>query len=236
VPHAPLLLPDVGGSRTDIALDQVRAASREVARSLAGTLVVVSPHARTTGVYASARGGLRGFAVPHADAAYAVDRDVSARVASGWGRPTADEPLDHGVVVPLQLLDWQEPVVAIGLAEDEPDLPEVALSLSTALAEVAEWHEMSVVASVNGGAGVTPRAPLTQLPHGIALEEELTAALEGDVVSLATVAPRLAAEAGSCSLGPLLVFAHLFAHASVRVLAHEWPYGVGYPVALAEQR
>jgi aromatic ring-opening dioxygenase LigB subunit len=215
-------------------LERVRAASREVARALDGILVVVSPHSRGTGVYTSTRGGLRCFGVPRADAAYAVDRDVSARVASGWGRSTLEGPLDHGVVVPLELLGWSGRLVAIGLAEDEPDLPEAALSLTRALTELPEWHEMSVVASVNGGAGVIPRGPLTELPRGRSLEEELSAALEGDVASLTSLAPRLATDAGSCSLGPLLVFAHLFAGASVRLLAHEWPYGVGYPVALVE--
>jgi len=216
-------------------LERVRAASREVAHCLDGILVVVSPHSRGTGVYTSTRGGLHAFGVPRADATYAVDRGVSARVASGWGRPTLDEPVDHGVVVPLELLGWTGSVVAIGFAEDEPDIPEAARSLSRALAELPEWSAMSVVASVNGGAGVIPRGPLTELPRGRSLEEELAAALEGDVASLTSLAPQLASDAGSCSLGPLLVFAHLFAGATVRLLAHEWPYGVGYPVAAVER-
>lgn len=143
-----------------------------------------------------------------------------------------DDPLDHGIVVPLELLAWSDPVVAVGFAEDEPDVAGAALSLADTMGSI----EADVVASVNGGVGVTARGPLTELPRGRELEEELRGALGGDPALLEEVAPRLATEAGSCGLGPLLVFARLFAGASMEVLAHEWPFGVGYPVAVTRDR
>lgn len=227
-PHAPLLVLDRAPLSEDGAVERVRAASRECARRLDAPLVVVSPHSRETGVYVSTRGGLRGFGLPRADASYAIDLELSARVASGWGRPTLDEPLDHGISVPLQLLGWTGPAVAVGLAEEDPDIEAAA----TSLAEVLGRLPGTVVASVNGGVGVTARGPLTELPEGRALEESFSAALATDVGSLGTLAPRLASEAGSCGLGPLLVLARLFGGVSMEVLAHEWPYGVGYPVAI----
>ena len=229
VPHAPLLVLEQPSRRAGIALERVRAASREVARILTGTLVVVSPHARRTGVYVSTRGGLRGFGVQRADAAYDVVEGLSARVAAGWGRPKVHDPLDHGITVPLELLARSGSVVAIGIAEDEPDVGGAAVSLARAL----EPLDVPVVASVTSGAGVTPRGPLTELPNGLVLEEELREVLEDDMGGLRELAPRLATEAGSCSLGPLLVLAHLFAGTSMEVLAHEWPVGVGYPVAVS---
>lgn len=227
-PHAPLLVLDDARSGPEGAVERVRAASRECARSLEGPLVVVSPHARETGVYVSTRGGLRAFGVPRADAPYAIDLELSTRVASAWGRPALEEPLDHGITVPLRLLDWTEPVVAVGLGERERDIDAAAASL----ADVLRTVQGSVVASVNGGAGVTARGPLTKLPQGRALENALLWALQKDVASLETLGPRLASEAGSCGLGPLLVLARLFPGASMEVLAHEWPFGVGYPVAI----
>lgn len=227
-PHAPLLILDDARSAQNSAVQRVRAASRECARGLEGPLVVVSPHSRETGVYVSTRGGLADFGVPRADAPYAVDTELSARVASAWGRPTLEEPLDHGITVALQLLGWTEPVVAVGLGERDPDIPAAAASL----ADVLRPLEGSIVASVNGGAGVTARGPLTELPEGAALEESFSEALRTDVGALGRLAPRLASEAGSCGLGPLLVLARLFPGASMEVLAHEWPYGVGYPVAI----
>ena len=230
VPHTPLLVLDDARSRADVALGRVRAASREVARVLTGTLVVVSPHARQTGVYLSTHGGLGAFGIPRADATYDVDGELSARVASGWGRPTVGEPLDHGISVPLHLLARENRVVAVGIAEDEQDVTGVARSL----ARILQPMDVSVLASVNSGAGVTARGPLTKLPNGIALEEELRTVLEKDVGGLLELAPRLASEGGGCSVGPLLVLAHLFQGSSMQVLAHEWPVGVGYPVALTE--
>ena len=230
VPHAPLLVVDDPLSRGDIALKRVRAASREVARVLTGTLVVVSPHARRTAVYLSTRGGLRAFGVPRADATFRVDADLSARVAATWGRPAVDGPLDHGITVPLELLGHEGPLVAVGIAEDETDVDGAARTVADALRPL----DASVLASVNGGAGVSGRGPLTELPHGVALEEDLGRVLRQDVAGLHDLAPRLSTIGGSCSLGPLLVLAHLFAGCSMRVLAHEWPVGVGYPVAMTE--
>ena len=228
VPHAPLLVLDDARSRADAALARVRAGARDVATLLGQTLVVISPHAPATGVYLSTRGGLRAFGLPRADAAYDVDQDMSARVVERWGRPALDEPLDHGITVPLQLLGHQGPVVAAGIAENEVDMTGAAGSLARAL----EPLEVSVVASVNGGAGVTARGPLTELAEGAALEAELRTVLEDDVGGLHDLAPRLAAGGGSCSLGPLLVLAHLFEGTAMDVRAHEWPVGVGYPVAV----
>ena len=228
VPHAPLLVLDDARSRADVALERVRAGAREVATLLAGTLVVVSPHAPATGVYVSTRGGLRAFGVRRQDAAYNVDQGMSARVAARWGWPALDRPLDHGVTVPLRLLAHDGPAVAVGIAENETEVADVARSLAHAL----EPLEAAVVASVNGGAGVTARGPLTELPRGAALEAELRGVLEEDLGGLHELAPRLVAEGGSCSLGPLLVLAHLFEGVSMNVVAHEWPVGVGYPVAV----
>ena len=230
VPHAPLLVMDNPRSRGDSALERVRAASREVARVVPGTLVVVSPHARRTGVYLSTRGGLRAFGVARADATCRVDADLSARVADRWGRPVVGGPLDHGITVPLELLGHEGPVVAIGIAEDEADVEGAARTVAEALRPL----DASILASVNSGAGVTGRGPLTELPGGVALEEELGRVLRQDVAGLHELTKRLATLGGSCSLGPLLVLAHLLPGRSMQVLAHEWPVGVGYPVARTE--
>lgn len=227
-PHAPLLLLNGALAPEQAAVERIREASRGVALSLGGTLVVISPHSRRTGVYLSARGGVSGFGIPRADAAFDVDRELSARIASSWRRPTLPDPLDHGVVVPLELLSWSGRVVAIGIAENEPQVEAAAASLAEALGP----EEATIVASVNGGVGVTARGPLTELPGGRALEEDLRRVLERDLSELEELAPRLAAAGGSCALGPLLVLAHLFEGISMDVRSHEWPFGVGYPVAI----
>lgn len=230
LPHAPLLLLDVAGSRDHAAVERVRAASRALAAEMSETLVVVSPHACETGVYVSTRGGLSHFGLPRADARFELDMAASARIGSGWGRPMLSDPLDHGVTVPLGLLSWERPVVAIGIAETESEVAAAASSL----AEVLGSLDATVVASVNGGAGLTPRAPLTELPEALAAEEDVRRALTRDLADLIGVAPRLATAAGSCALGPLLVLARLFPGISMDVRSYEWPFGVSYPVAVTK--
>lgn len=231
LPHAPLLLLDETPAREQAAVERVRAASRALAAELSGTLTVVSPHARETGVYLSTRAGLRDFGVPRPDAPVEIDVDTSARIGSAWDRPMLSAPLDHGVAVPLALLSWEGPVVAIGIAEREPDIAAAASSL----AEVLTSQDATLIASVNGGAGVTPRAPLTELPGGLALEKDVRRVLGRDLTDLEDLALRLATDGGSCALGPLLVLARLFYGMSMDVRAYEWPFGVGYPVAITKR-
>lgn len=229
LPHAPLLLPEVLEGPEDDALARVRAACATAARGLDGSrAVVASPHANRTGVYVSPYGDLADLG-PRAPAALCpLDLQLAEEVAERWGRPLLDEPLDHGIVVPLLLSPPSGTIVAIGF-EDAADATDDASELATVLAELD--LEATVIASANLSAGITERAPLTRLPGAEELEIETAKGLEQDAASLLETAPRLATLAGSCSAGPLTLFGRLFGRRSVEVLAHEWPFGVGYLVA-----
>lgn len=229
LPHAPLLLPEVLESSPESATARVRAGCVAAAPSISGPrALVVSPHALRTGVYASPYGDLAALG-PRAPAALcALDVVLTEEIARRWDRPLLDEPLDHGVVVPLLLANPTVPIVAIGL-EEGGDAAAEAASLARVLEELGA--EGTLVASANLSAGLTDRAPLTRLSGAEELERELVDALQRDVGSLLQTAPRLASEAGSCALGPLALLGHLFGGRPAEVLAHEWPYGVGYLVA-----
>lgn len=231
VPHAPLLVPGVSASPELGALERVRAATRDVARAWGRTTVLISPHGSSAGVYRGTRGDLDAFGVRGAVAQWNLDENAGEALRMGWDRPWLDEPCDHGVVVPLLLAGPTEPIVAVAMS-NETDPAEEARSLADAIAALE--GEVSVVASVNTGAGITPRAPLTELPGSAALEAELRGVLERDVGGLLELAPRLGSEGGSCGAGPLMVLGHLFGGARARVLSHEWPVGVGYLVATVE--
>lgn len=231
MPHAPLLTPYVPRSRAEPALDRVRAAVHEAARGFERTTVIVSPHGTSTGVYVHPSADLDAFGLTRASARVDVDERAARTLAEAWGRPLLDGPPDHGVVVPVMLGPVAGPAVCVAFAEGT-DPTDDASSLADAIAT----GDLDVIASVNTGAGITERAPLTKLDEAVALEAELAAALEAGARSIADVAARLASEGGSCSLGPLLVFARLFAGVPARVLAHEWPFGVGYLVAVAERK
>ena len=229
LPHAPLLLPEVLVSSREGAAARVRAGCVAAALSMSGPrALVASPHAVRTGVYVSPYGDLAALG-PRAPAALCpLDLAFSEELARRWGRPLLEEPLDHGIVVPLLLAEPAVPVVAIGFEEGGESAEEAA-----SLAQILRDLEMegSVVASANLSAGLNDRAPLTRLTGAEQLERETTEALMRDAGTLLQNAPRLAAEAGSCGLGPLALLGHLFEGSPAEVLAHEWPYGVGYLVA-----
>jgi hypothetical protein len=210
------------------ALEDVRAATRALVDSAPPVAVLVSPHASKSGVYVETRGDLSAFGVPRADARLHLKMDLVDAVAERWGRPLIDEPLDHGIVVPLLLGFHETTVIAVGL-EEGATAEEDEVSLAGALRSLGP--EISVVASVNTGAGITPRAPLSEIPGSIGLESGLRDAMERDGAELAAFASRLGREAGSCGGGPLGVLARLFAGRRFATLAHEWPFGVGYLVA-----
>ena len=179
-------------------------------------LVVVSPHGPETGAYEDLSGDLSSFGVEGGD--------VSVTTSPVPGLGVVKEPVDHGVLVPLRLLSWDRPAAGVCFVEDGGvrDLVPVERAISSLTERVA------VVVSANLSAGLTPRAPLTEIEGAVAAETEVVEALRSDVGSLLQGARELP---GGCSAATLMLMARLFGGRSARVLAHEWPVGVGYLVA-----
>lgn len=187
-------------------------------------LVVVSPHGARTGVYRSCAGSLAPFGVDD------VEVDFGPPPADVTRLDVLDEPVDHGVLVPLRLLGAKAPVVGIAFAEgqgavDPDDLGRVKHAISEISGDVA------VVISANLVAGLSPRAPMTELLGAEDAEHLLLDMIQTDLGRLATGATSIADRGRSCSLAPLLLMGELFDGHKARVLAHEAPVGVGYLVA-----
>ena len=234
LPHAPLLLPEVGSDARHDPAARVRAGCSAAGRVISGPrALVASPHAMRTGVYVNPYGDLTRFG-PRAPAALCpLDLEVAEEIAQRWEKPLVEDPLDHGIVVPLLLAAPAAPIVAIGF-EEGSDPGHEAAALATVIAEMD--LDGSLVASANLSAGLTDRAPLTRLAGAEELERELVDRLSRDAGSLLETAPRVSTESGSCGLGPLALIGHLFGGSPAEVLAHEWPFGVGYLVATLEGR
>src|SRR6516165_9946242 len=116
MPHAPVLVPPIGGSRAKEVAASVGAmaeAARRVIRALPETIVVISPHSPRRpgafGIWADRRisGSLAQFGAPTAAVDLPADESLAEMVAEEaqsraakiwWMR---DEELDHGAVVPL---------------------------------------------------------------------------------------------------------------------------------------
>ena len=254
VPHAPLLSEWVAGRKVSGAAAEVKAAF-ELFRSggrwdlgVADLLVVASPHGSATGVFASIEGSLEPFGsgLPALDAP--GDREAALAVAASSGLPLLDGPIDHGVIVPLLLLlesvpELAEgeaetlspvrfpPIVAMVQAEDDPDPLAFGRAVAEATRQLATDRSVAFLASAHTGAGLSPRAPLTELDAAKELDQRLIETLRTDVAGISAIAFSDWRAAGSCGAGPLSAFGYLFAGNAAEIAAYEAPYGVGYLVA-----
>ncbi|MDQ3982440.1 MAG: hypothetical protein M3271_07145, partial [Actinomycetota bacterium] len=122
MPHAPLLLPEVGAPDGTAAVTE---AIRSLELGRADVLVIVSPHGSSTGVHARTKGNLDAFGPRGIDVERPTDTAFARALAGAWGRPLLDQALDHGAVVPLKLLHTRGlPVVAVAFREGTPPVEE----------------------------------------------------------------------------------------------------------------
>lgn len=234
VPHAPVLLPEVNGSGGA----EIRDAAASLDLGSADALIVVSPHAAADVVYLRAEGDLSAFGITGHTWAAEADPDLAGRIAEGWSGITTEGPLDHGVVVPLALLETDVPVVAVGLAEPGNRRQTGAIASGSALAdairEATGDRSIAVVVTAHGSAALSARAPLTERPEGHRLQEAIGDALGSDLGALTEIPEQLWEEGGSCSAGAFAVLAGLFAGSALEMIAQGSPFGVGYFVGRAK--
>lgn len=193
--------------------------------------MIASPHGERSGVYAAIDGSLAPKGVKGVAVTRAGDDDAGSRVAKGAGLPMLDGPVDHGIVVPLVMLGGTAPVVAVSLRDASE-----AFALARAIEELcASGTDVLFIASAHGAAALTPAAPLTYRPEAERVETDLLDQLPRDAGAAARLAARLETEGGSCSGATLTAFGAIFDGRPARVLAHGWPFGVGYIVATVER-
>lgn len=236
VPHAPVLL-----ERVQPALEEGRRLRNEVASidfSRADALVVVSPHGSRTGVYARSEGSLHGFGIEGLEVTRRTHSDLARALTRAWDRPLIEGPADFGIVVPLLLgLGDGIPVVAVTLCEiTGPAAHQVdetlksAYSLAIALSSIAEQHDIAIVASAHSSAGLSPRAPLTEVPGALDVHRALLDELDHDPAQIENVLERLHSVGDACGIGPLAMLARLLSGRGRKRLSHAAPFGVGYVV------
>ena len=254
VPHAPLLLEWVAGEKVGGAAEEVKAAFEHFRSGgrwdlgAADVLVVVSSHGSTTGVFGSIEGSLEPFGsgLPALEAP--GDPEAAVAIANSAGLPLLSGPVDHGVVVPLLLLlevvpelahgDAEAlspvrfpPIVAVAHAESGPDPLAFGRAVAEATRQLATDRSVAFLASAHTGAGLSPRAPLTELEASKAFDDRLLGALRADVGDISSIPLPDWEVAGSCGAGPFIAFGELFSGNAAEVAAYESPFGVGYLVA-----
>jgi hypothetical protein len=239
VPHAPVLLPEIGGRSAVDARDRIQLACDKIDTVNADVLIVVSSHGRKAGVYARGTGAETSFGGPEAPLDVPTDTSGAESLARAWRAPLVDEELDHGAVGCLHLLDVRRPTVIVALPEstgpgaaaDACGAMVEGRKLAAAVKRAFGGSSVLVVASAHTSAALTPRAPLTEKAEGRALDERILSSLNSGLRALDGIECDAWTAGGSCGAGPFAALGRLLPGRSAQVLVYEHPFGVGYLVA-----
>ncbi|MGQ9825112.1 MAG: AmmeMemoRadiSam system protein A [Desulfotomaculales bacterium] len=260
-PHPPIMVPEVGGERSNEVISS-RRAMQELARRLkesgAESLVMISPHAP---VFRDAvaingqpvlKGDLREFGAPQVAADLANDLALAkeiARQAEKLGIVTVelDEQftrryrsrlsLDHGFLVPLSFLlreGIKLPLVAISMAFLSFEL---LYSFGAAVKEASGQlnKKIAVLASGDLSHRLTQDAPAGFDPRGKEFDQKLADLVQkADVEAILSLDEELVERAGECGLRAIIMMLGSFDgyNPKAEVLSYEGPFGVGYLVAV----
>ncbi len=234
VPHAPALLERAAGPTTSgrAAATVAAVSALDVESAL---VVLVSPHGPRSFVCSSGRGSLAGFGVPGLEVQVHVP-DTAPALAREWGRPQADEPLDHGAAVPLVLLSAESAICCVTQEVTGKGYPvgstrDEAAALASAIASLAESEDLTLVCSAHTSACLTPAAPLAYREEGKRLDAKLLDALATDPALLLDVTDDEWRGGRACGQLPFQVIGHLFRARPFDLKSYEYPFGVGYLVA-----
>ncbi|HEY5812019.1 MAG TPA: class III extradiol dioxygenase subunit B-like domain-containing protein [Terrimicrobiaceae bacterium] len=253
LPHAPILIPGVGGSSREREVAPTVIAMREVARRMVAkgcdAIVLVSPHspreANAFAIWQSERlaGTLKAFGAPSKGIELPNDlglAELIENVSTQHRVPTAPiaaPEFDHGAVVPLWFAveaGWRGPIVVLGLNTIERINPVVfgeVLGKAVAMA----GRRVSLIASGDMSHRLTADAPCGFSKCGREFDEWLISCLRrGDYRALVEFDPDLEREAAQDALESALVAAGAidFENTGAEVLSYQAPFGVGYGVAI----
>jgi aromatic ring-opening dioxygenase LigB subunit len=252
MPHAPILIPAIGGRRS-IECVKTTGAMREIARRLIerkpASVVVISPHSprkqEAFGLWSGSRlaGTFAAFGAPKIGVGLPLDSDLAARVnrssqAHGvqtWQIPDTME-LDHGASVPLWFLaesGWTGPTLAAGLNYAGEGIRAFGRALGDAIAESPA--SVAIIASGDMSHRLKPGAPAGYHPRAAEFDATFISLLEQkDAADLCAIDPTLRDLAAED-----VVESTVIAQTAVgednrgrKVLSYEGPFGVGYGVAV----
>ncbi|MFP4481259.1 MAG: AmmeMemoRadiSam system protein A [Thermovirgaceae bacterium] len=248
MPHAPIIVPEVGGARNSdcrssvLAMQQVAEETRPFIPSF---LLVLDPHAPFAGgcTVLSARkytGSLADFGVRAVNVEVEGTGGEGERLVKELGRMFPLElvergtfNLDYGAVVPLSFLKkrWDRipPMLLmnpIGLGYEE------AWNFGKALSRFESEGTWALVASGDLSHRLEPGAPGGFHPDGKKHDGALCEAIEkGTPEPILELGEKTISAAGECGLRSALALIGL-SGGGIRLLSYEGPFGVGYGVAL----
>ncbi|MEM9557629.1 MAG: class III extradiol dioxygenase subunit B-like domain-containing protein [Acidobacteriota bacterium] len=263
MPHPPIVVPAVGGTRVDACratLEACRTVSRRLLEHRPERLLLVSPHAprlrREFGVFAGARyrGDLGRFGADDAAVNLPVDRELAAALGTPTSE-TADDAVavralddprfcaaDHGAVVPLVFLaeaGWDGPTSVVSLPATPTDTQCVGFGRHVARTLERLDGRCALVASGDMSHRVLPGAPAGFDPRAVEFDHQLTDRIaRGALNQISSIDPELRALAAEDAADTCLIAAAAasFEARGSAVLSYEHPFGVGYLVAVLFDR
>jgi AmmeMemoRadiSam system protein B len=252
LPHAPILVPAVGGARENDAafsISAMREAARRAVAMQSDTMVVISPHSPripgSLGIWTRERlrGSLKAFGFPNTAIDLPVDGALADEIADlsarrGLRTVSIIEPLlDHGATVPLWFVaeaGWSGSIVVLGFsALGQSTL--TALGETIAEAAASTGRRVALIASGDMSHRLAVDGPLGFDPRGLEFDRWVIDTLRrGQYRDLLKVDPELEKAAAQDALDSVLVAlgAAGFSAAGAEVLNYEAPFGVGYGVAI----
>jgi AmmeMemoRadiSam system protein A len=252
MPHAPILVPEVGGERGGAA-QASRRAMREAAACVMGfrpdTVALISPHSprrpRAFGLWAGKRleGSFAQFDAPAAQVSLANDTQFAQAIVTEAGMGDLatwmieDQTLDHGALVPLWFLveaGWAGPTIVLSLNYPE-DGGLSGLGEAIAAAADASHRRVAIVASGDMSHRLTRGAPCGFHPQAHQFDETFIRLIrEGDYHAIGNIDPALRTLAAEDAVDSTLVAAAAadWRTTGHKVLNYEGPFGVGYGVAI----
>lgn len=254
LPHPPIVVPAVGGSRVKDCRETLVAcrdlAHRMVARK-PDRVVLPSPHAPRRrdafGLHGGERvaGDLARFGAPDAavdlpsdpEMVSALQREARGEGLSTWTLPEG-EPLDHGASVPLFFLaeaGWSGPTCLVGLPWIRTPQVYESFGRACAKASVDLGGRTAFIASGDMSHRVLPEAPAGYHPRAVDFDRRLTDLVrQGSLRKIREIDPDLrevaAEDAADTSI--MACAAAGYRNEGHEVLSYEHPFGVGYLVAV----
>jgi AmmeMemoRadiSam system protein A/AmmeMemoRadiSam system protein B len=255
-PHPPIILPEIGRASTEEVAATAKAFQRlgdEIRQQNPETIVIFSPHGPAFQDGMGIRGGsiLKGDltrfgATTHwqwpndqvlaeAIAEEAVAEGVYSVILSEDSRRYGIEStLDHGVLVPLSMLDLPDvSLVAMGMAF-LPREELYAFGKAVARAIDKTGRRTVVIASGDLSHCLKPGAPSPYHPKGEVFDRTLVGLIrEGRLPEILSLDPDLVEHGAECGYRTILMLLGVMdgRRVDTQLLSYEGPFGVGYAVA-----
>ncbi|MEA3208705.1 MAG: hypothetical protein QOE70_1762 [Chthoniobacter sp.] len=255
LPHAPILVPQVGGRRARPAaatIEAMRAVAAGLIRACPEAVLVISPHAPRRpgafGIWLDPRleGSLARCGFPNAAVDLPNDLELVAQIAEFAARRKVATwnirrtYLDYGTVVPLWFIaeaGWSGPTVVVSLNQPgEGGLDSFGAAISSAAGHAG--RRLAVIASGDLSHRLTAETPRGYHPSGQLSDRTLIDLLQrGAAREVANIDPALRAAADEDAVDSTIIAlaAADWQMPGHRVLSYEGPFGVGYGVALLYQ-